>query len=62
MTKQEAIDHYGGVRSLADALGISPPAIYQWRDVPAIRQVQLQRITRGALKANADVLKPTKAA
>ena len=30
MTKQDAIDHYGGVRELAQALGVSPPAIYRF--------------------------------
>ena len=55
MTKTEAIKFYGGKASkLADVLGISLPAIYQWKNdqVPLLRQLQLQRITRGRLKAD----------
>lgn len=33
MTKREAIEMFGSVRRLADALGITPQAIYQWPDV-----------------------------
>lgn len=58
MTKQDAIKHFGGVRELASALGVSPPAIYQWEEVPPIRQVQLQRITKGKLKADDKATKP----
>lgn len=30
MTKTQAIGIFGSGRALADALGITPPAVYQW--------------------------------
>ena len=52
MTTQEAIDHYGSVRRLAEALKIWPHAIYRWGDHPPEgRQYQLQVLTDGKLKA-----------
>ncbi|SDI28514.1 DNA-binding transcriptional regulator Cro [Vreelandella titanicae] len=49
----DAIKHFGGKKiDLAKALGLSPSAITQWGDdVPLLRQYQLERITKGALKA-----------
>ena len=53
MTTQEAIEYYGGVKQLADALGCWPQVIYQWGVNPPIgRQYQLQVITDGKLKVN----------
>ena len=55
MKKKDAIDHFGSVAALADALKITPEAIYQWgEDVPSGREYQIQVITNGDLKANAD--------
>lgn len=52
MLTQTAIDHFKGVGPLADALGISAPAVSQWGDYPPDkRQLQLERITDGSLKA-----------
>lgn len=53
MTTKEAIEHYGGdVRALAAALGIWHSAVYQWGDhPPPLRQLQLEKITAGALRA-----------
>jgi hypothetical protein len=52
MTTQEAIDHYGSIRRLAEALKIWPHAIYRWGDhPPEARQYQLQVLTGGKLKA-----------
>lgn len=62
MTKQDALDHFGGATKLAAALGVSRPAIYQWGEtIPPLRQLQLQRITRGKLKAD-DAAMPAKRA
>lgn len=65
MTKQEAIDYFGGakdggVRKLADALGISVQAIYDWPEgaIPTGRQYQLQVLTKGRLKADAQSTTP----
>jgi hypothetical protein len=53
MRTKTAIDHFGGKPSeLAKALGISPSAVSQWGDVvPELRQLQLEKITNGALTA-----------
>ena len=53
MTTQQALDHYGGdVRALAAALGIWHSAVYQWGEFPpALRQLQLERLTGGELTA-----------
>ena len=46
--------HFGSVRAIADALDITVQAVYDWGDeVPNGRAYQLQVITRGVLKANA---------
>jgi hypothetical protein len=56
MTTSEAISHFGSPTALARALGIAPPSLYGWGECPPpLRQIQLQQITRGALKADADV-------
>lgn len=52
MTKQDAIKHFGGVPQLADALGIQRQAIYQWEEIPKLRQFEIERITSGALKVS----------
>jgi molybdenum-dependent DNA-binding transcriptional regulator ModE len=49
MTKTEAIQHFGGIRKLAEALGISYEAVRQWRSIPVRRQYELQDITNGSL-------------
>lgn len=51
MKKQVAIDHFGGVKPLADALGVWPAAVYKWSDdVPEMVAYKLHVITDGALK------------
>lgn len=53
MTTQEAIDHYGGLRQLAQELGVWPQVIYQWGDHPPMgRQYEIEVKTGGKLKAN----------
>lgn len=53
MTTQESIDHYGSIRALAAALGITPQAVYAWGDTPPeLAQYKLQVITDGALVAD----------
>ena len=44
MTPQELAKKAGGVRELAKLLGISPPAIYQWKSVPQARLWQLMAL------------------
>lgn len=57
MTTEQAIRHYGSQQKLASALGIKQPAVAGWgKHPPAIRQLQLQQLTRGRLKAEPGLL------
>ena len=52
MTTEEAVKHYGSPPRLAEALGLTPEAIYQWGEYPPIlRQFQLEVLTKRKLKA-----------
>jgi hypothetical protein len=44
MDKKELIKKAGGVTALARLLGISPPAIYQWKTIPQARLWQLKAL------------------
>ncbi|MGQ7956480.1 Cro/CI family transcriptional regulator [Pseudomonas sp. SP16.1] len=58
MKKSDVLAHFNGVSKVAAALGISPGAVSQWPDeVPVLRQLQIQAITGGQLRASADALK-----
>lgn len=51
MKTKDAIKHFGSPSELAAALGIKPPSIYSWgRTVPWQRQLEIERLTKGALK------------
>jgi hypothetical protein len=57
MTTQEAIEHYGSVKKLADALGIWPQVIYTWGEAPPMaRQYELEVKTGGTLRADRQVV------
>lgn len=64
MLTKDAIAHFNDSQAeLARALGIKPQSISDWGDtVPKLRQLQLERITGGALKAAPEILAPTMAA
>ncbi len=50
MLTAQAIKYFGTRYALAQALGISPATVYQWKErVPTERQIQLERLTKGAL-------------
>ena len=52
MKTSEAITHYGSGVALTAALRLSAGAVSQWGEYPPnARQLQLERITLGALKA-----------
>ena len=54
MKTKEAINYFGGIKKLADALGVWPQVIYQWGEFPPMgRQYELEVKTMGALKAEA---------
>jgi transcriptional repressor of cell division inhibition gene dicB len=57
MTTDEAVKHYGTQTKLAAALGIRQPTISGWGDFPPpLRQLQLQQLTKGKLKAEPGLL------
>jgi hypothetical protein len=52
MTTEKAIKYYGGIKELAEALGIWPHNISRWGDYPPIkRQYEIEVKTKGKLKA-----------
>jgi len=52
MTTKEAVAHYGGIKELADALGIWPHNISRWGAHPPMRrQYELEVKTGGKLRA-----------
>lgn len=57
MKTKTAIEYAGSATALADLLDITPSAITQWgEEVPPARQMQLQRLSKGKLKADPDCL------
>jgi DNA-binding transcriptional regulator YdaS (Cro superfamily) len=46
MTKDESIKLAGSVQALADLLGITRPAIYQWKKIPKLRVYQLKELRK----------------
>jgi len=48
MTKSQAIELFGSVKALADALGIQPQAIYQWPE--ALDQKRADWVKGAALR------------
>ena len=52
MKKTEAIKHFGSQVKLGEAIGINQGSISAWPEFPPDhRQLQIERITLGALKA-----------
>jgi len=52
MRTQDAIEHAKGAKRLAEMLGVTASAISQWGEFPPdARQLQLERLTVGALQA-----------
>lgn len=53
MTRSDALKHYRTQTALAEALGIGQSSVAEWgEEIPALRQIQLERITLGALRAD----------
>lgn len=52
MKTQEAIAYAGSSAALAELIGVTPAAITQWGEYPPdARQLQIEKLTRKALKA-----------
>lgn len=59
MLKKDVIEFFGSQAAVAAALGIKPPSVADWDEtVPPLRQIQLERLTGGKLKASPDVFGP----
>jgi hypothetical protein len=53
----EAIDFFGSKAAVAAALGLKTPSIYEWGEFPPqLRQIQLEMLSGGQLKADAACL------
>lgn len=55
MTPREVIAYFGNQNRTAIALEISREAVRKWVDrgaVPKLRQYQIEKVTKGALKAD----------
>lgn len=53
MTTDEAVQFFGGLKKLADALGVWPQVIYKWGERPPMaRQYEIQVKTEGKLRAD----------
>jgi hypothetical protein len=53
MKAQKAIEHFGSVIKLADALDITRDAVYKWGDtVPELTAYKLQVLTAGKLQVD----------
>jgi hypothetical protein len=58
VTIDEVLDYYKSRVALARAVRVQTQAIHNWvtaGKVPPLRQVQIEQLTAGALKADADV-------
>lgn len=52
MKKAEVVSFFGNQTKVAKALGITHVAVSKWGDdIPQLRAYQIERITKGALKA-----------
>jgi|TARA_R110000787_G_scaffold169552_1_gene282227 DNA-binding transcriptional regulator YdaS (Cro superfamily) len=54
--KKEAVESFGGVKKLADALGIQHSAVCQWGEfVPALRAYQIHELLQTNKVAQSEV-------
>lgn len=53
MKTTDVIEHFGSQYAVARALGIKQPSVANWKDEPpALRQLQIEAVTGGALRAD----------
>ncbi|MES2958483.1 MAG: Cro/CI family transcriptional regulator [Pseudomonadota bacterium] len=59
MKTSEVIGHFGTQQKAADAMGLHQTTVCGWGEYPPdLRQIQIERITRGKLKAEASCYLP----
>lgn len=57
MTTQEAIEHFGGIKKLAQLLDVYPQAIYAWGAVPPrSKQFEIQVLSNNELRIDSELL------
>jgi len=62
MKTSDVMEHFGSQYATAKALGIKQPSVARWgQRPPKLRQLQIQQITGGKLKAEPDCLLPAEA-
>ena len=55
MKTQDAINHYGDIKKLADTLDMWPQAVYAWGEYPPKgKQYEIQVKSEGKLKAETE--------
>ena len=55
MTKDEVLKHFGSQAATAEALRIKQPSVAAWADpLPELRQLEIEQLTNGALRAGAE--------
>lgn len=59
MRTREAIEHFGTQGEVAKALGMKQSSVAEWGEYPpALRQIHLQTVTRGKLRAEPECFRP----
>jgi hypothetical protein len=58
MTKEQAVAHFGTQAELARALGIDRASVCLWTEIPPLRQLQIEHITKRALRADVGIANP----
>jgi len=59
MNYSDLIKHYKTQGAIAEAIGLKQPSVCEWQDsgVPEQRQLEFQKLTGGALKADPAIIK-----
>jgi hypothetical protein len=59
MNYSDLIKHYGSQSKVARAINLRSPSVWQWKKdgVPELRQLEFQKLTNGALRADRAVVK-----
>ena len=55
MRYSDLVDFYGSAAAAARAIGVQPPSVAEWKlnGIPALRQLHIEKLTKGRLKADA---------